>query len=174
MEKFKKALQDSKKYLIVFLILWVMLEILLIAPMAVAINKSIDVDGLFSISKFIENFGREAASFTSIARISSANAGKAFGRGTLLLTIIFIFLSVINIIKAKPKSKYKDIENGSSDWSENGEQYRILSKNKGIILAEDNYLPLDKRGNINFLVVGGSGSGKSSSYSIPNASQMLG
>ena len=174
MEKFKKALQDSKKYLIVFLILWVMLEILLIAPMAVAINKSIDVDGLFSLSKFIENFGREAASFTSIVRISSANAGKAFGRGTLLLTIIFIFLSVISIIKAKPKSKYKDIENGSSDWSENGEQYRILSKNKGIILAEDNYLPLGKIGNINVLVVGGSGSGKSASYSIPNASQMLG
>ena len=31
---------------------------------------------------------------------------------------------------------------------------KILSKNKGIILAEDNYLPLDKRGNVNVLVVG--------------------
>ena len=46
------------------------------------------------------------------------------------------------------------MEHGSSDWSEHGEQYRILSKNKGIILAEDNYLPVDKRGNINTLIVG--------------------
>ena len=35
-------------------------------------------------------------------------------------------------------------------------------------------MPLDKRGNVNVLVVGGSGSGKSASYSIPNAHQMLG
>ena len=29
-----------------------------------------------------------------------------------------------------------------------------LDKNKGIILAENNYLPVDKRGNVNVLVVG--------------------
>ena len=43
------------------------------------------------------------------------------------------------MMKTKPKSEYKDIENGSSDWCKSGEQYRILSKNKGIILAENNY-----------------------------------
>ena len=77
-------------------------------------------------------------------------------------------------MKAKPKNEYKDIENGSSGWSEDGEQYKILNRNKGIILAENNYLPIDKRGNVNVLVVGGSGSGKSSAYSIPNAYQCLG
>ena len=35
-------------------------------------------------------------------------------------------------------------------------------------------MPVDKRGNVNALIVGGSGSGKSSAYSIPNAYQMLG
>jgi len=35
-----------------------------------------------------------------------------------------------------------------------GEQYKILDKNKGIVLAENNYLPVDKRGNVNVLVVG--------------------
>ena len=85
-----------------------------------------------------------------------------------------MIVATIGIVRSKPKSDFKDIENGSSDWSQGGEQYKILSKNKGIILAEDNYLPLDKRGNVNVLVVGGSGSGKSASYSIPNAYQMLG
>ena len=67
--------------------------------------------------------------------------------------VYFIFVS-IGILKAFPKHEFDEIEHGSSDWSENGEQYRILSKNKGIVLAEKNYLPVDKRGNVNVLVVG--------------------
>lgn len=33
-------------------------------------------------------------------------------------------------------------------------KYKVLDKNKGIILAENNYLPVNKRGNVNVLVVG--------------------
>ena len=62
------------------------------------------------------------------------------------------------VCKALPKHEFSDIENGSSDWAEGGEQYRVLlkkptEKRKGIILAEKNYLPVDKRGNVNVLVV---------------------
>ena len=61
---------------------------------------------------------------------------------------------IIGFIKTAPKNEYSDIEQGSSAWASNGEQYKILSKNKGIILAENNYLPVDKIGNVNVLVVG--------------------
>ena len=67
--------------------------------------------------------------------------------------IISFLISLIGIAKAIPKHEYQDIENGSSDWSEGGEQYKILSKKTGIVLAEKNYLPVDKRGNVNVLVV---------------------
>ena len=174
MNKMKKAFEKNKKYLILFLVLWIVLEIVLIAPMAVAIAESTSAQGQFELANFIENFGKEVSSFTAITRIGSAGAGSAFGKGTLWLTILCLVVTAIGIIKSKPKNNYEDIENGSSDWCEGGEQYRILNKNKGIILAEDNYLPVDKRGNVNVLVVGGSGSGKSASYSIPNAYQMLG
>lgn len=174
MNKMKKAFEKNKKYLILFLILWVVLEIVLIAPMSVAIAESTSAQGQFELANFIENFGKEVSSFTAITRIGSAEAGSAFGKGTLWLTILCLVVTAIGIIKSKPKNNYEDIENGSSDWCEGGEQYKILSKNKGIILAEDNYLPVDKIGNVNVLVVGGSGSGKSASYSIPNAYQMLG
>lgn len=174
MNKMKKAFEKNKKYLILFLILWVVLEIVLIAPMSVAIAESTSAQGQFELANFIENFGKEVSSFTAITRIGSAGAGSAFGKGTLWLTILCLVVTAIGIIKSKPKNNYEDIENGSSDWCEGGEQYKILSKNKGIILAEDNYLPVDKIGNVNVLVVGGSGSGKSASYSIPNAYQMLG
>ena len=74
--------------------------------------------------------------------------------GALKWVFIICLLAVlIGIMKALPKHEYQDIENGSSDWSEGGEQYRVLSKNKGIVLAEKNYLPVDKRGNVNVLVV---------------------
>ena len=173
MNKMKKAFEKNKKYLILFLVLWIVLEIVLIAPMSVAIAES-SVQGKFDLAFFIENLGKEVSSFTAITRIGSVGAGSAFGKGTLWLTILCLGFTIIGIIKSKPKNNYEDIENGSSDWCEGGEQYRILNKNKGIILAEDNYLPVDKRGNVNVLVVGGSGSGKSTSYSIPNAYQMLG
>lgn len=173
MNKMKKAFEKNKKYLILFLVLWIVLEIVLIAPMSVAIAES-SVQGKFDLAFFIENLGKEVSSFTAITRIGSAGAVSAFGKGTLWLTILCLVVTAIGIIKSKPKSNYEDIENGSSDWCEGGEQYKILSKNKGIILAEDNYLPVDKIGNVNVLVVGGSGSGKSATYSIPNAYQMLG
>lgn len=174
MSKMQKAFEKNKKYLILFLILWVVLEIVLIAPMSVAIAESTSAQGQFELANFIENFGKEVSSFTAITRIGSAGAVSAFGKGTLWLTILCLVVTAIGIIKSKPKNNYEDIENGSSDWCEGGEQYKILSKNKGIILAEDNYLPVDKIGNVNVLVVGGSGSGKSATYSIPNAYQMLG
>ena len=53
--------------------------------------------------------------------------------------------------------------------------YTILSKEKnGLLLGKDIYLPEDKRGNVNVLVVAGSGAGKSASYTIPNILNMLG
>ena len=113
-------------------------------------------------------------SFTTIGKIFNVKYIGIFGKSLLYYTILFIILSIVGFLKNKPKGEYHNIEHGSSDWSTNGEQYKVLSKNKGIILAEDNYLPIDKRGNINALIVGGSGTGKSTAYSIPNAYQMLG
>ena len=69
-------------------------------------------------------------------------------------TIVYVIAMFVGFVKTAPKNEYTDIEQGSSDWSKGGEQYKVLSRNKGIILAENNYLPVDKRGNVNVLVVG--------------------
>lgn len=171
--KLNKAFKDNKKSIVIVLVLWVILSIVLVAPMSYSIGIS-TVNGVFKLDIFIEKFFSEVTSFTSITRVFSQGYGSIFGKSLLYFTVIYVVFALIGIFKSKPKHEYTDIEHGSSDWSENGEQYSILSKNKGIILAQNNYLPVDKRGNINVLVVGGSGSGKSASYSIPNAFQMLG
>ena len=72
----------------------------------------------------------------------------------LVFSLFLVIFVIIGLVKTAPKNEYTDIEHGSSDWSEGGEQYKILNKNKGIILAQNNYLPVDKRGNVNVLVVG--------------------
>ena len=72
----------------------------------------------------------------------------------MLFSIFYVICTTIGLFRSKPKNEYVDIEHGSSDWCEGGEQYKVLSKHKGILLAQEHYLPVDKRGNVNVLVVG--------------------
>ena len=173
-DNLKKSIQQGKKYLIIIVAIWVVLSILFVAPIAVAwANKA--TGGSDQLTNFVMNWVKETISFTSFFRMFvTKGAISTFFKCLIPYTIAFIFFSYKGYDKTKAKGSYYNKEHGSSDWSTKGEQYKVLSENKGIILAKDNYLPVDKRGNINTLIVGGSGSGKSASYSIPNAAQMLG
>ena len=151
--KVEKVLKENKKYMIVFLIVWLIIDILLIAPLAVAISNNL-VNGKANFDNILEEFVTELISFTSFTRIFNSQTIRIFGKATLWMSIIFLVLLMIGLIKSKPKNEFTDIEHGSSDWSEGGEQYKILNKKEGILLAENNYLPLNKLGNINVLVVG--------------------
>ena len=173
--KLKGALKRNKKYFIICGILWILIAIVFVAP--VAYSKFIA--GLAETSGIIETF---VTTFIASIMHPLQTFGKVFTEGAigdyvstlLIVSIIYLLFFFIGIYKSAPKNEYTDIEHGLSDWSKNGEQYKILNKDKGIVLAEDNYLPVDKRGNVNVLVVGRIGYGKSASYSIPNAYQMLG
>ena len=53
--------------------------------------------------------------------------------------------------------------------------YSILNKDGiGLTLGKNLVLPENKRGNTNTLVIGGSGSGKTASFTMPNLLKMLG
>ena len=151
--KVSKTLKDNRRSLVIILVLWVILSIVLVAPIGYSIGLA-SQGGSFDFNIFLENVFTEIVSFTSITRtLESAYIGY-FGKTLLYFTIIYLIFTFIGLFKSKPKNEYTDIEHGSSDWSEGGEQYKILSRNKGIILSKHNYLPVDKRGNINVLVVG--------------------
>ena len=151
--KINKALKDNRKSIIIIAILWVILSIVFVAPIGYAIGLA-SQSGTFSFEIFIENVFTELASFTSITRVLNATYIGYFGKTLLYFSIIYLIFAFIGIFKSRPKHQYTDIEHGSSDWSEGGEQYSMLSRNKGIILSKNNYLPTNKRGNINVLVVG--------------------
>ncbi len=154
MDKFKRTLQQSKKIIIIIGVLWVFLAIVLVSPIAYSIKEATNSFGQFNLNIFLERIVPAITSFSSITKMFNKEYFGTFTSCLINYTVLFIICSIIGFIKTKPKGEYHDVEHGSSDWSEHGEQYRILNKNKGIILAEDNYLPIDKRGNINTLIVG--------------------
>ena len=152
--KVQGALRRNKKNFIIFIVLWVLLSIVLVMPIAYSIQEASST-GTFLMDKFFNGL------FSSFANLGTV-MGKTFTDGyfgtylsTLLkFSIVYAIFVLIGLIKTAPKHEFSDIEHGSSDWSKNGEQYHILSNRKGIILAQDNFLPVDKRGNVNVLVVG--------------------
>lgn len=152
--KVQGSIRRNKKNFIIFGVLWVILSIVLVMPIAYSIAES-TVNDKFMFDKFLQVI------FTAFTELRTV-IGKTFTAGyigtyfsTLFkFTILYAIFVLVGLIKTAPKNEFTDIEHGSSDWSKNGEQYRILSDKKGMILAEGNYLPLDKRGNVNVLVVG--------------------
>ena len=157
--KIKGAINRNKKYFLTFGILWLVLVIVFVAPLACSIKEAIVLGdnntNVFSFEHFFMAIGENITNpFGSVAKGLSSEYISNFGAGFVYFTIAYLLLVIIGIVRAEQKTEYADIEHGSSDWAENGEQYRILSKKNGIILAEDNYLPLDKMGNINTLIVG--------------------
>ena len=159
--KFKGAIKKYKNKIITIIVLWIVLTIVLICPLALAIQDSFEAANGWDSASFFVTFGDNIKNpFKALGTCFSANYLDTFGQTFMWFSIIYGLFMLVGFFKGMPKNEYEDIEHGSSDWSENGEQYKVLSPDKGIILSEKNYLPIDKRGNTNVLVVGGSGSRK--------------
>ena len=108
---------------------------------------------------------------------SGENIGTFFVNARNVAFFWLAFMLIV-FLKMSSKKEYANIEYGSADWCTSGEMYKILSPNQGMILADKVCFPVipnppnAKNGNI--LVIGGSGSGKSATFAIPNAMQLLG
>ena len=152
--KIEGALKKSRKYFIIYTILWLFCVIVFVMPAGAAI-KDATVNGVFNFGNFIGKLGTYITQpFSSFGLVFQAAYLPAFWGILWKFTFAYLIVAIIGTIRNAPKNEYADIEHGSSDWSQRGEQYRVLSNKKGILLAENHYLPVDKRGNVNVLVVG--------------------
>jgi len=172
MEEIQIFVKKNIAPIIILIILWVLACIFIVAPIAKTEVQS--MIGFFPSTDFFPEFIKNLSQISGLSVLALPAGGAAFAKHICIFSIIYLAIIAIGVWKSRSKSEFENKEHGSSDWSKGGEQYRVLSRNKGLILAEENYLPLDKKGNLNVLIVGGSGSGKSASYSIPNAHQLLG
>ncbi|MBQ9314572.1 MAG: type IV secretory system conjugative DNA transfer family protein [Clostridia bacterium] len=132
-----------------------------------------DMSGESSLNIFINTVSDVTGNFST----SFSNIGL-FLSNAKYVAIAWIVVMVVLLFKLGSKKEYANIEYGSADWCPDSEAYKVLSPNQGMILAHKKYLPViptpppAKNGNI--LIIGGSGSGKSASFAIPNAMQLLG
>ena len=167
----------NKAFLIFMGVLYVIIALFLLPPIARAPYENTLEGGIY--------FGKGSFTiFTEIIKDVGGNLGALSKVGSKYFEILKIYsfvylgLVIVLLLKMSGKKEYNNIEHGSADWCDNKEKYSILSPKEGMILAEKTYLPVvpkppeGKNGNI--LVIGGSGAGKSASFVIPNALQMLG
>lgn len=165
-DKLKRAFQKNKMRLILFFLLMIVMLVILVAPVSImyangrikGIENTKSGQGNAGVLEFdfeacFKSFEQIKHPFESIAKCLTTEYAPYFFGGVKIFFAIATFFVLVGIVRALPKNEFTDIENGSSDWSTGGEQYRILNKRQGIILAEKNYLPVDKRGNVNVLVV---------------------
>lgn len=154
--RIKRAIIKIKGKLIVSAILVAIIIIWAIAPFSVALKDEIQIGTQSDRGKILfEELGQGIITpFAQFKKcIIDSTYRKMFFDVTKYFLLFYGLFVLVGISKAFPKHEYEDIENGSSDWCENGEQYKVLNRNKGIVLAEKNYLPVDKRGNVNVLIV---------------------
>jgi hypothetical protein len=155
--KFKETVKKNKIFFIIAVILWLIVTIVFVMPLAFSIFSATYKGNGFDIKIFYKALEVKMFNFDPFGALgltfSHGGAGTFFTI-EIIYTLIHTVICLIGLKKSKPKHEYYNIEHGSSDWSKNGEQYQILNKKEGIILAENNYLPVDKRGNVNVLVVG--------------------
>ncbi len=152
--KIEGAIRRNKKFFILFGILWIFIAIVFVSPLSYSWHIAGN-SGKFDLTILITTFGESMTHpFSTFGKLFTSGAISGYFSALLVFTIFFALFFFIGVARSAPKNEFSDIEHGSSDWSQRGEQYQILDRNKGIILAENNYLPVDKRGNVNVLVVG--------------------
>ena len=152
--KVEGALRRNRNNFIIFGILWIFIAIVFVTPIAYSVFMA-NQGGSFDLTVCVETFLSSIMHpFQTLGNVFSEGATGNYFSILIVVTIMYAVFFFIGIFRSAPKNEYSDIEHGSSDWSQRGEQYQILDRNKGIILAEKNYLPVNKRGNVNVLVVG--------------------
>ena len=86
------------------------------------------------------------------------------------ILIMFIYMTSRN------RNDFKNMEHGSARWANDYEIKQLQKSTEGIPLAKDTYLPLNSEiaANLNEVVIGGSGAGKSFRKVKPDILQMNG
>ena len=142
MSKFKSFMEKLKKNIFIYLVVWLIIAILLVAPITYTFTNARNA-GITWLEGCTLHLVDNILKFP-ITEISEQNYINDFIKGMEYYSIFYFALVIYAIYKTLPKSAYDKIEHGSSDWCKPGEQYSVLSKKEGLLLAKENYLPLNK------------------------------
>lgn len=154
---------NLKREIMPFLILFILFDIVITGNIIIGAHDHADAVNM--IEKTMAIFGDFMNNLTSFRFITAIGVDfNGFMNGTLWTFLAFVILFIAWKIKMKPDHEYDGVENGSSDWSKNGEEFNrlsngseVLNKKGGFILSRKHYLGTDLKKvaiNKNILVVG--------------------
>lgn len=161
----KSKLRKLKREAMPFIIMFLMVDIIIIGSvnLAFAEAKAENITDSYQIlSHVLSDFLPNIVHFKFIIGIFK-DIGN-FLNLSMYTLIVFVILFIAWKIKFAKTSEYQDIENGSSDWAKDGEEFdklddgrEILNRKHGFILSKTHYLGTDLKKvliNKNILVVG--------------------
>jgi len=115
------------------------------------LNMTLDTRGIFEVLTSIAqgNISDIGGNLSVIFKHSSIYfaALKSF-------SIVYFAGCIVLLIMMKTDKEFQGVEHGSAGWAERGEEYAVLSRTDGFILAKDHYMPMlpnppsGKNGNI--------------------------
>ncbi|MEG2711933.1 MAG: type IV secretory system conjugative DNA transfer family protein [Clostridia bacterium] len=180
-------MKNAKQKIIVVLLLYVVVVLVLVLPLSVSWNQvSNEASNIIQrMPKFTESFKANLTKPIDNIKymFNSKETLNIVGVLSLITFGLFAAATIKLSIEEANKSDYSGKENGSSDWSKKGEEFKelngkeILNRKNGFILTRTHFLGTDLKKvaiNKNILVFGGSGTGKSACYVKPNILQKLG
>lgn len=174
----KNWFEKRKPAMIVLGVAFVLLALFFVPSFSrVEYEASLSGDSAFSGETNIQVFGKVVSDVGTNLSVAFSKNFNGYLTTLKYFSVFYLAATIIILIKMDSKGEYESIEHGSADWCTQREAYNVLNPKNGMILADGycmpmNPPPLGKNGNI--LVIGGSGAGKSASFVIPNAFQMLG
>ncbi len=162
----KKFFRKSKKELIILGILYLIFDIYILG--AVYVSSLAHESSIFfnqTIMKAEEWTSLLGKPLDIIGGFFRADGRiDVFFRWSGITLLIFLIAYIVYKVKNMKTGEYDGIENGSSDWAQNGEEFdktengkEILNRKSGFILSKDHYLGTDLKKvliNKNILVVG--------------------
>lgn len=110
LERIKILIKKSKAVLIVTLILWVILSILLVAPLTVAIVEA-NATGTFVFDTFFNNFLESTTKIgDNLLKVFTKEYVPTYFKVDGWFTIVLLLFATIGFVKSMPKSEYTYIE----------------------------------------------------------------
>lgn len=174
----KNWFEKRKPAMIVLGVAFVLLALFFVPSFSrVEYEGSLSGDSAFSGETNIQVFGKVVSDVGTNLSVAFSKNFNGYLTTLKYFSVFYLAATIIILIKMDSKGEYESIEHGSADWCTQREAYNVLNPKNGMILADGYCMPMNppptgKNGNI--LVIGGSGAGKSASFVIPNAFQMLG
>lgn len=155
-------LRKLKREAMPFLILYVIVDVLIIATFIVAASHNADANLVDKIKGISGEFFNDIITFQFLTVFFVDFLG--FLKASIYTFLVFVIMFIAWKIKFAKTYEYEGIEHGSSEWAKNGEEFdklddgrEILNKKDGFILSKDHYLGTDLKKvviNKNVLVVG--------------------